>query len=143
MKKLIAGLAASCCGLMISASALAEPFPDGTVQAGYMIEHNGWTTCPPAMDVIGTKIITDPGYPWTVVPVNFENLKRASTEISFVGAGMDRNVAKCFYKVNNDVGSPGVVLIDNQHFLQLSPTPVCDSYADNCVFFPNRVGLSK
>ena len=131
MKKLITGLLAFFTTMAFSVSVLANTFPDGTYQAGYLIKY-GTTTCPPHMSVIGTKIITDPGYPWTVVPHNFQNLTMPATDIPFAGAAMVNDKAQCMYRVNNyGEGAPAVMLVDDHHYLLLG---TCGNVAGDCVF---------
>jgi|GEM_PF-5476229 len=146
MKKVILGLLASCT-LVLSASAMADPFPDGLFQAGYL-KSFGIVTCPPAISVIGTRVITDPGYDWTVMSRNFQNLMDASTEVPFIGAGIDHGVATCVYRMPpyGSMDAPSVVLRDDHHFLGLSgysrtssmyPT-MCGPVAKDCVFVPKH-----
>lgn len=145
MKRLTTGLLAFLCTSVFSVSALADPFPDGTYQAGYLKSWN-IVTCPPIMTVIGTKIITDPGYDWKIIPHNFQNLVKPATDIPFVGAAMVKGEAKCFYKVSpkGSMDSPAVVLEDDHHYLQLGPydksvgtySGACGMNAKDCVFTP-------
>jgi hypothetical protein len=145
MKKLTLGLLASCCTLAVAATALAEPFPDGVVQGGY-VQHWNLVSCPKVMSVIGTRVITDPGYDWTILSINFENINAPSSAIKFVGAGMENGVAKCFYKMGPRgwLGAPSIVLVDNHHFLgllpydNLAPNVMCPS-ATHCFFGPKHL----